>query len=47
MAKTAKKKPISTKPKEKPLAINGDFLQVFQVVKKDKERKAKEDKKKP
>ena len=36
------------KPKyNEKVGIKGDFLEVFKVVKKDKERKAKEDKKKP
>ena len=36
------------KPKyNEKVGIKGDFLEVFKVVKKDKERRAKEDKKKP
>lgn len=44
MAKADKKK----RPNhyEEPLKIKGEFLEVFKVVKKDKERKA-QDKKKP
>lgn len=42
----SEKKKVSTKPREKPLAIKGEFLDVFKVVKKDKERRSKEEKKK-
>lgn len=48
MAKAEKKK---TTPKEQPknykekVAIKGDFLDVFKVVKKDAERRMKENKK--
>lgn len=36
-----KKRVIRTEPNTKPLAIKGDFLEVFKVVKKHKEDKAK------
>ena len=43
-----KKKADDKKPKyNEKVGIKGDFLEVFKVVKKDKERRAKEDKKKP
>ncbi len=37
MAKSSKKK---TPPAEKPVKIKGDFLEVFKVVKKNKEENA-------
>lgn len=40
MAKAAKKKADKT-TSEKPLKIKGSFLQVFKVVKKNKEQNAK------
>lgn len=40
---TNEKKKAGTK-KEKPVKIEGDFLEVFKVVKKNKEQKAKEKK---
>jgi hypothetical protein len=43
MSKAEKRQPTNYKEK---IAIKGDFLDVFKVVKKDKERKAKESKKK-
>lgn len=36
-----KKRVIRSVPNTKPLAINGDFLEVFKVVKKHKENKTK------
>ncbi len=45
MAKAAKKS--DTKQYAQKVAIKGTFLDVFKVVKKDKARRAKEDKKKP
>ena len=48
MAKASKTpKKISPKPHAVKVGIKGDFLDVFKVVKKHKERKAKESKKKP
>ena len=44
MSEEKKKRKIRDKDNEKPLKIDGDFLEVFKEVKKDKERKAKEDK---
>lgn len=46
MAKAVKKEIKPEGYKEK-VAVKGSFLDVFKVVKKDKERRAKEDKKKP
>ena len=44
MAKAAKKK-IRETANEKPLRVKGDFLEVFKVVKKNKEDKADKNKK--
>jgi len=44
MAKAEKRKKISPTAHKEKVAIKGDFLDVFKVVKKDKERKAKESK---
>ncbi len=44
MTKTAKKKEPNNYAQK--VAIKGSFLEVFKVVKKDKERKAKANKKK-
>lgn len=43
MSNNEKKRKIRDKENEKPLKIDGDFLDVFKVVKEDKERKAKEE----
>ena len=47
MAIAEKNKATRQTQNEKPVAIKGEFLDVFKVVKKDKERKVSEEKKKP
>jgi len=41
MAKTPKKKEEKKVTSEKPVKVKGTFLEVFEVVKKNKEQKAK------